>query len=110
MRAYVCLPKFEIEMNNPNTLSILTSMGMKDSSKFGLITDVGEFYLNSFIHATKIKVDENGTEGAAVSLAEMTTGVHGPVPNVVFDRPFIFYIQENTTGTILFIGSVKTFS
>ncbi|MDE5586695.1 MAG: hypothetical protein K2I92_10255, partial [Muribaculaceae bacterium] len=110
MRVYVWLPKFEIEMNNPNTLSILTSMGMTDLSDFSLITDTGEFYLNSFIHATKIKVDENGTEGAAVSLAEMTSGVHVSVPKVVFDRPFIFYIQENTTGAILFIGSVKTFS
>lgn len=109
VRAYVRLPKFEIEMNNPNILSILTSMGMKESSKFGLITDGGEFSLNSFIHATKIKVDENGTEGAAVSLAETTTGVHVPVAVVFFDRPFIFYIQENTTGVILFIGSVKTF-
>ena len=106
----VQLPKFEIEMNNPNTLSILKSMGLDTKDTFGLITDSSEFFLTEFIHATKIKVDENGTEGAAVSLGGMTSGIHAPVPEIVFDRPFIFYIQENTTGAILFIGSVKTFS
>lgn len=106
----VKLPKFEIEMNNPNTLSILKSMGLGAKDTFGLITDSSEFFLNKFIHATKIKVDENGTEGAAVSLGGMTSGVHAPIPEIVFDRPFIFYIRENTTGVILFIGSVKTFS
>ncbi len=32
------------------------------------------------------------------------------IREIIFDRPFIFYIQENTTGAILFIGAVKTFS
>ena len=84
-------------------------MGLDATNKFGLITDLSEFNLTKFIHATKIMVDENGTEAAAVSLGGMTSGVPKPVPRIVFDRPFIFYIQENTTGTILFIGSVKTF-
>ncbi len=105
----VFFPEFEIENNNPNTLYILTSMGLNETAPFGLITDNGGFSLTSFIHATKIKVDQNGTEGAAVSLGALSSGFH-PAPVIVFDRPFIFYIQENTTGAILFIGSVKTFS
>lgn len=117
----VRLPKFEIEMNNPRTLDILRGLGMESTgsedrpAKFSLITEGNEFYLNLFIHATKIKVDENGTEGAAVSLGGMDESV-GPgdaneyIREIVFDRPFIFYIQENSTGAILFIGSVKTFS
>ena len=117
----VRLPKFEVEMNNPNTFDILKDLGLDSTSsvqspaKFGLITEANDFYLNLFIHATKIKVDENGTEGAAVSLGGMDEAV-GPgdanshIREIVFDRPFIFCIRENTTGTILFIGSVKTFS
>ena len=112
------LPKFEIESNNPRTIDILRHLGLENvgsgSQPFGLIADQENFYLTCFIHATKLKVDENGTEGAAVSLGGMDNSV-GPggeepsIREIVFDRPFIFYIQENTTGTILFIGSVKTF-
>lgn len=117
----VRLPKFEVEMNNPNTLDILKGLGLESNnyaqspSTFSLITESNDFYLNCFIHATKIKVDENGTEGAAVSLGGMDEA-SGPgdsnhyIREIVFNRPFIFYIQENTTGVILFIGSVKTFS
>ena len=113
------LPKFEIESNNPKTIDVLEDLGLVNVGSgrqpFGLIADQENFYLQCFIHATKLKVDENGTEGAAVSLGGMDNSV-GPggeessIREIVFDRPFIFYIQENTTGAILFIGSVKTFS
>ncbi len=113
------LPKFEIESNNTKTIDILKHLGLENvgtgSYPFGLIADQENFYLKCFIHATKIKVDENGTEGAAVSLGGMDNS-GGPdsdetsIRVINFNRPFIFYIQENTTGAILFIGSVKTFS
>ncbi len=111
---FLKLPKFEIETNNYNTIDILKSLGL-DCGKFSLITDSSDFLHNTFIHATKIKVDENGTEGAAVSLGGMDESLcpgdgNSIIREIVFDRPFIFYIQENTTGAILFIGAVKTFS
>lgn len=117
----VRLPKFEVETNNPETLGVLRDLGLKkvcsveNPAPFALISESGPLYLNCFIHSTKLKVHENGTEGAAASLAGMwATSYPGqeirPVPEIVFDRPFIFYIQENTTGAVLFIGSVKTFS
>ncbi|MDE6856490.1 MAG: hypothetical protein K2J34_08500, partial [Muribaculaceae bacterium] len=108
------LPKFEIESNNPKTIDILKDLGLEKvctgNSRFGMIANQKEFYLQRFVHATKLKVDENGTEGAAVSIGGMTEGGENiSMREIIFNRPFIFYIQENTTGTILFIGSVKTF-
>lgn len=113
------MPKFEVELNNPNTIDILKKIGLDKivdgKASFNLISEGNEFYLNLFVHATKLKVYENGTEGAAASLGglDLTLGP-GEESNsfneIVFNRPFIFYIQENTTGAILFIGSVKTFS
>ncbi len=110
----VKLPKFEIETNNDNTIQVLNSLGL-NCGTFSLIADSSDFLLTTFIHATKIKVDEEGTEGAAVSLGGLVESVgpgHGNsvIREIVFDRPFIFYIQENSTGAILFIGAVKTFS
>ena len=50
-----------------------------------------------------IKVDEEGTEAAAVSTAVMVTSY---VPPVDFhaDRPFLYLISESSTGAILFAG------
>ncbi len=108
---YVKLPKFEIETNNENTIDLLKSLGL-NCGPFGLIADSSNFSLDTFIHATKINVDENGTEGAAACLGGslMIGDGNSVIPEIVFDRPFIFYIQENTTGAILFIGAVKIFS
>lgn len=114
----IILPKFEVEYNNPNTLDILKEIGLENvcsGMPFNLISDSNDYLLSCFIHATKLKIDEDGTEGAAASLGGFID-MAGPSFNptkpreIVFDHPFIFYIQENTTGSILFIGSVKTFS
>ena len=55
-----------------------------------------------------LDVDEVGTEAAAVTVVE---GSHadsaGPPPiQFVVDRPFLFAIRDERTGTLLFIGYV----
>lgn len=119
MDIVVKLPKFEVELNNPNTLRILKEIGLEEvctgKALFSMISENNPFFLKCFVHATKLKVDEEGTEGAAASLGGMDYAspgdeIHQKPRKIVFDRPFIFYIQEKTTGSILFIGSVKTFS
>jgi serine protease inhibitor len=64
-------------------------------------------YLERVVHKTYIKVDENGTEAAAVTGATMQTTSAKP-PGTVFrvDRPFAFTISDQQTGTILFQGTV----
>ncbi len=115
----VKLPKFDVELNNPYTIDILREIGLDQvctgKAFFSMISEDKPFFLKCFVHAAKLKVDEEGTEGAAASLGGMDFASPGDeIPEkpheIVFDRPFIFYILENTTGTILFIGSVKTFS
>ncbi len=110
------LPKFEVELNNSNTMKILEEIGLEQvctgKAYFDNISD-DIFFLSCFVHAAKLKVDEEGTEAAAASLGGMlNSGSMNPQNprEIVFNRPFIFYIQEKTTGSILFIGSVKTFS
>lgn len=112
----VSIPRFESLTDNFNAMEILSGMGLKKTcdpdSGFPLIVDYPQpFYLNTFIHACKIIVNENGTEGAAASMGGILIS---PGDNdkpqwreIVFDRPFVFLIRENSTGTILFIGSVK---
>ena len=52
--------------------------------------------------ASKIRVDEEGTEAAAVTVVETRKGMN----EIVFEanRPFLYVISEQSTGSILFIG------
>jgi len=60
-------------------------------------------FLGKVIHKTYIKVNEDGTEAAAVTSA---WGVTGSPSGLFFDHPFTYIIAERTTGLILFIGQV----
>lgn len=59
------------------------------------------------IQKSKIKLDEFGTEAAAVTVVTMETGM-GPGETspieVIADHPFAYVIAESTSNTILFTG------
>jgi serpin B len=53
-------------------------------------------------------VDEQGTEAAAATAIIMSTTsmpISDPI-DLVFDRPFMFAIMHEPTGTLLFLGRV----
>ncbi|MBQ6299946.1 MAG: serpin family protein [Bacteroidales bacterium] len=106
----VWLPPFEskyhIKLND-----ILCDMGMPRS--FGPKADFkpmsnDALWLSFVQQDAVIKVDEEGTEAAAVSSAGMlgATAVAEPPRVIDFhcDHPFLYLITENSTGTILFAG------
>ena len=56
-----------------------------------------------------IKVDEEGSEAAAVTVVGMETSAYvGPMeyPKATFhaNRPFVYVIREASSGVILFVG------
>ncbi|WP_422770490.1 serpin family protein [Plantactinospora sp. WMMC1484] len=63
-------------------------------------------WLETVVHKTYLRVDERGTEAAAVSGGVMA--VSARLAETVFrvDRPFAFTISDEQTGTILFLGAV----
>ena len=108
------LPRFRVHYKNSHTLDILTGMGLEysctDTKGFRKIVDSPlPFYLDSYIHAASISVDEYGTEGAAAGSGhvDLNPDINEPVGQITFNRPFIFTIRENSTGIILFVGSIK---
>ncbi|XP_057419050.1 serpin-ZX-like [Lotus japonicus] len=66
-----------------------------------------ELYVEGIIQKAFIKVNEKGTEAAAVTTLRLCGG-GGPPPGIKFvaDHPFLFLIREDFTGTTLFIGQV----
>jgi serpin B len=57
----------------------------------------------------KIKLDEEGTEAAAVTVVVMDTNDVGPdepehVINFHANHPFLYVISEQKTGAVFFIG------
>jgi serpin B len=75
------------------------------------ITDMKPAYISDVIHAANIDVDQYGTEAAAATAVMMTVGAPaGAPPKPLYftvDRPFIFYISNTTSGTILFAGIIN---
>lgn len=60
--------------------------------------------LDPILHEVKLKVDEHGAEGAAVTVVG---GVVTSAPPVVaFDRPFVLSLRHIPTGVQLFFGLV----
>lgn len=66
-------------------------------------------YLGLLKQKSRIIVDESGTKAAAVTIGGMLESMAPPSDDqpIIFhaDRPFIYLIQENNTGTIYFIGA-----
>ncbi len=105
----VFIPKFKMT-SQFGLADVLKSMGMTDAfstrADFSGMTGKKDFYISAVIHKAYVDVNEEGTEAAAATAVVMkTTAVMRPL---VFraDRPFLFLIRDNVTGSILFIGRV----
>lgn len=101
----VYIPQFEIE-NDFGLNDILQKLGMNKvfnpGADFSRMLDESVF-LGRVIHKTYLKVNEDGTEAAAVTGGFPLTGSPS---GLFFDHPFLYLIAEQSTGLILFIGQV----
>jgi serpin B len=112
-RVNVFLPEFQIEaaIHLPKTLA---DMGMptafSDSADFSGMDGTRFLYIRDIIHKAYIDVNEEGTEAAAATAVIMWEKGAGPeehpVPVFNANHPFLFIIQDNESGTILFMGRV----
>jgi len=104
----VYLPKFEFDTKY-FMKETLSSLGMptafSGTANFSGMTLAAQLFIDEVIHQAYIKVDEEGTEAAAATVVIMKlTSMPEPKPVFNADHPFIFLIQEQETGNILFMG------
>lgn len=100
----VALPRFELEWD-ADLSETLADLGMPAAfagDSFAPMSPADPF-LSTVVQKTSIRVDEQGTEAAAVTGGAME--LSAPVPFEV-DRPFAFTVSDRDTGTVLFLGSV----
>lgn len=107
----LALPKFKIEGESFSLKSALKAQGMKDAFEPGVANLTGmanaDLYISDVVHKAFIDVDEHGTEAAAATAAVGdTTSAPEKIYSVTFDRPFVFFIRDDATGAILFLGRV----
>lgn len=106
------IPKFEtsftIELND-----MLKSLGMVDAfnptkADFSSMSSHLSLYISRVLQKARIKVEEKGTEAAAVTVIDMklTSAIPSPGEPLTFyaTRPFLYTISEISTGAILFMG------
>lgn len=99
------MPKFKFDSSY--TLNqVLQEMGMVNAfsnADFSGIDGSQDLFISQVGHGASISVDENGTEASAGSAVVLLKAVAN---RMVINRPFIFLIRDNKTGTILFLGRV----
>ena len=108
------MPKFSAEWKG-NLEDTLPLLGLEDAfvpgaADFSSLGDSPEgYYISQVIHATKIEVNEKGTEAAAATVVEAEDGAAAPQEGVtlILDRPFLYGIVDLHTGVPLFLGTYE---
>ena len=112
------LPRFETSSDTDKLedglIGLMKKMGINRAFEDGLaeIPNMCEqpVYIEMMRQKAKIKVNEEGSEAAAVTVAGMKNSSMGsePIeyPKATFhaNRPFVYVIRENSSGVILFVG------
>jgi serpin B len=112
------LPRFETAFDTDDAgglIELLMGMGIRrafdgNSAEIPNMCENGDLYISMMKQKAKIKVNEEGSEAAAVTIAGVNfTSAGGDTqepPKATFhaNRPFVYLIHEQSSGVILFVG------
>jgi serpin B len=105
------LPRFHLN-TEAELGSALEALGMKapfgETADFSGISGNRELKIGVVRHIADIKVNEEGTEAAAVTgVGVVATAAPAIPPDLVpfkANRPFLFFVRDDATGAVLFAG------
>ena len=110
----VLMPRFTTE-SETHLEGVLSSMGMPlafhpRAAEFSNMVKDEELWISMMMQKAKIEVNEKGTKASAVTIARgYKKGFAGDnrQKNAEFHatRPFVYYIVDNSTGMIYFMGT-----
>ena len=114
--ASVVIPKFSYDFDTLLN-GTLSEMGMpsafdnKTADFSNMVSGIdGHTYISRVIHKTHIDVDEGGTKAAAVTAVEAAADSLPILPEkeVVFNRPFVYFIIDTETNIPIFMGTLMS--
>ncbi|XP_017542018.1 alpha-1-antitrypsin homolog [Pygocentrus nattereri] len=101
------MPKFSISSSFSLT-DTLRDMGIvsafSNTADFSGISEETKLKVSKVLHKGVLKVDEKGTEAAAATYIELIPFSIPPTMNL--NRPFLLFIVEDSTKSILFMGKM----
>ncbi|MCD4670421.1 MAG: serpin family protein [Actinomycetia bacterium] len=106
----LAMPKYKMEYGVKLLNDSLTDLGM--GIAFGPGADFSGIsegiFISKVIHKAVIEVNEKGSEAAAATVVAMAESamVADEMVEFIVNRPFIFTISDDRTGSILFMGKV----
>ncbi len=111
-RLQLMLPKFTARYDT-SLVGVLKALGMgiafTNQADFSAMhTPPPGLTITDVHHAAYVHVDEKGTTAAAAtSITITTTAIQEPPKQFIVDRPFVFALRNERTGTLLFIGVIN---
>jgi serpin B len=105
------IPRFKYmykRLLNDDLKGLGMGIAFTDLANFNNISEQ-DLMISRVLHQTFIDTNEEGTEAAAATLVELGYTSAGPSPLIVkvtLDHPFLYFIRETSTGTLLFMGRV----
>jgi len=108
-RVILGVPRFRFEM--PIDLKpALSALGMpvafSSAADFSGIDGTWRNYIGAVLHKAFIEVAETGTEAAAATAVVMVRVSLPTGLQITADRPFLFFLRDEPTGAVLFLGRV----
>ncbi len=108
-KGYVYLPKFKISYGVKSIVSPLMSLGMKKAftpmADFNNMVEAGKLKIADVLHKAVIELNEKGTKASGSTAIVMEkTAARLDVFRFIANRPFLYFITDNRTGLILFMG------
>ncbi len=102
------IPRFKLEYGIKNLNDSLKYLGMGEAfSENADFSGIREgIYISRVLHKAVIEVNEEGSEAAAATVVEMAESAVMEPTTFIADRPFMFIITDDTTGSVLFMGKL----
>jgi serpin B len=105
------MPKLRLRLHT-DLVGALASLGMPtaftDQADFSGITRAASLKIAAVEHGADLKVDEAGTVAAAATGVSLmpTSAPAGPAVDVTLNHPYLLFLRDDSTGTILFAARV----
>ena len=107
----LAMPTYSFE-SKLSLVPVLRALGITDAFSHppadfsGISTERDDLFIQDVVHKAFIAVDEEGTEAAAATAVVIGITSAPPPATLTLDRPFVFLIQNDATGEVLFVGQV----